>query len=1110
MLSKKCFGLFLAVLVVVSLAACSLAQDAYRTSADLVVYGKIFTAEGSKIVEAFAVKDGKYVYVGDRKGAEAFVEAGKTEVVDYTGKGLVMPGCGNGHAHYMLGYALNTIGTTIGYEDDAENFMTEILPAAVKKARDTGAKAVFGQGWSLLHFGEHILTRQELDAVCSDIPMYFLDDECHKALTNTLMLVKAGIMKEDGTVLKTEIRGGEIQVDADGIPTGFLSEQAQTYVRSFLDDIYTLDMAAANLAEIEHHMLSEGYTMYTEGWGNYFVNTNYYKAAQQLDKAGKLHFVLGIPYEIESWMNVDEALAGAIEAKKFASERVMPRWIKLLMDGTVESGTGFVDPLYPDGHQGIPNWTEEELTDLTRKANADGLTMHIHALGNKAVNCVVSAFANGGKDEMRNTLVHVRNVNPDDYKRMVEHNMYVTSGVTWHHGSAGMAEYLREHGATPIGQEDKSYPFKSFFDNNIPVSIHSDYPALSGSPDDPFGIMEIAVTGVLHSENGTPWWPEELVTREQALNAMTIGCARQMFIEDERGSIREGKYADFLLVNKDVLTCPVTEIHTAKPEATYFEGKKVYEAASSAPTLDELKAEIRAQYGENKPITDGKYDQSLAVKCVNGTFVGKNIDGVITYKGIPFVGRQPVGNLRWKAPVDVVPDDGVYEAYYNGKTPVQNEDLYESASLYVQGEDCLYLNVWKADEAFSEKKPVMVWIHGGAYEYGGTVDPEYELHNFVKENPDVIAVSIAYRLGVFGFFHLSHLPDGKDYPDAQNLGLMDQMMALKWIHENIANFGGDPDNVTIWGESAGAGSVTMLPLIEGSHKYFKRVIAQSGTPVLSRTTEQSINDTNEVMEMLGCKTVADLQKVDVEKLLAALEKLGDMRIGPERDGKYLTLDPYEAYAKGAAKDIDFMQGCNKDEMNYFLVSFGGIESFMDSYGKRWAKSITQLTDEEKSLVESFCNDIKGDIYEPLCRLYDQIWFIAPLFRMSENQTKAGGKSYTYFFTVESSVPLMKSGHAVELASVFNDPKRSLETGIAFDEAFSKTMRKMWVQFAKTGNPSLTADISPDGKAHEWPLYDLENKQIMILDEFNFHPEKESERKILDWDRCYFLTKYYCL
>ena len=532
-------------------------------------------------------------------------------------------------------------------------------------------------------------------------------------------------------------------------------------------------------------------------------------------------------------------------------------------------------------------------------------------------------------------------------------------------------------------------------------------------------------------------------------------------------------------------------------------------AAEAAKTLSETKEEMRAKYGENKRIADGNYDKSLAVKCVNGTFVGKKNDGVIAYKGIPFVGKQPVGNLRWKAPVDVVPDDGVYEAYYNGKTPCQSDYAAQVASVYVRGEDCLYLNVWKADDG-GTKKPVMVWIHGGAFTAGGTVEPREEGTNFVKENPDVIFVSIEYRLGVFGFLHLSHLPDGKDYPDAQNLGLMDQMMALKWIHENIESFGGDPDNVTIWGESAGGDSVTTLPLIEGSHKYFKRVIAQSGTPVLSRTPQQAIEDTNEFMDILGCKTVAELQKMDVEKLLVALNDLGDMRIGPERDGKYLPLDPYEAYANGAAKDIDILQGCNKDEMNFFMAESGVGDPFIEQYTKRFAKNSAPLTDKEKALVESFCKDVKGEKAEQFCRLYDQIWFIAPLFRISENQTKAGGKSYTYYFTVESSVPLMKSGHGVELSTIFNHPEETLVAGRAFDEKFSKTMRKMWVQFAKTGNPSLSADISPDGKAHEWPLYDLENKSVMVLDEFNIHPAKESELKLLDWERTYFLTKYFCL
>ena len=551
-----------------------------KSGADLVVIGKIFTSENNQMAEAFAVKDGKYVYVGDKKGAEQYIVNGKTEVVDYTGKGLVMPGCGNGHAHYSMANAIKLVGATVGLEDNASKFLTEIVPAAVKQARDAGAKSLFGFGWNVHVFESNMPTRQQLDAICSDIPMYFSDNEGHKGLANTALLVKAGIMKADGTVLKKDgdILGGEIVMGTDGTPTGYLKEQAGTYARSFLDNesLFSLDIASDILPKIEQQLLSEGYTMYLDGWGSYFFNTNFYQAAQQLDNAGGMHFVLGLSYEIESWMNIDEALAKAADAKRFASTRVKPNWIKLFMDGTVETGTGFVDPLYPDGHQGLPNWSEEQLTDMTRVANENGVTMHVHVMGNKGVTRIVNAFVNGGKDEMRNTLVHVRNIDEADYKRMADHHIYVTSGVLWHYGPDGLAEYMREHGIVPAGQEDKSYPMKSYFDNGIIVTTHSDYPALSGSPDDPFGIMEIAVTGMLTGVSGKPYWTEELVTREQALTALTINCAKQMFIEDERGSIKTGKYADFLLVDKDVLTCPVNEIHDAKPAATYFEGKKVY------------------------------------------------------------------------------------------------------------------------------------------------------------------------------------------------------------------------------------------------------------------------------------------------------------------------------------------------------------------------------------------------------------------------------------------------------------------------------------------------------------------------------------------------------
>jgi para-nitrobenzyl esterase len=333
-------------------------------------------------------------------------------------------------------------------------------------------------------------------------------------------------------------------------------------------------------------------------------------------------------------------------------------------------------------------------------------------------------------------------------------------------------------------------------------------------------------------------------------------------------------------------------------------------------------------------------------------------------------------------------------------------------------------------------------------------------------------------------------------------------MALKWVHENIEAFGGDPDNVTIFGESAGAASVTLLPLVKGSHQYIKRLIAESGTIALTRSTEEAVACTDEIMNTLGCTTIAELQKVDEEKLVEASGALG-LRVAPERDGKYLPTDLFEAYANGAVKDVDIILGCNKDEANW-LVHFSGVDGFKMWAADRKAWKISKLPDEEKKLIESFCADVKGEDYESDRYLYDQLWFKAPLIRLAEEQTKGGGKAYIYYFTPESSLPYMKCGHETELASVFNHPEETFFTGRAFDETFGKTMRKMWFQFAKSGDPSLSADISPDGKPYEWPLYDLEEKKVMVLDEFNIHPEKESEIGIVDWERIYSLTRYYWL
>jgi len=529
-----------------------------------------------------------------------------------------------------------------------------------------------------------------------------------------------------------------------------------------------------------------------------------------------------------------------------------------------------------------------------------------------------------------------------------------------------------------------------------------------------------------------------------------------------------------------ILTCGTTTVLTSC----------VAENDNPAPSAPE------SQTGVNKKITDGNYDKALAVKCINGTFVGRKTDNVIAYKGIPFVAQQPVGGLRWKAPVEYTADNGVYEAYAYEKGACQAEGIVSA-----MGEDCLYLNVWKAEDQTAEKKPVMVWIHGGAFVGGGTGMDLFDCTNFIKENPEVIVVTVAYRLGVMGFLHLSHLPDGKAYPDAQNLGLLDQKMALKWVHENIAGFGGDPGNVTIWGESVGAASCTLQSLIKGSQNYFQKTIAQSGSPAVTRSTEEAVACTDGIMKALGCKTVSDLLKIDAKRLVEAASPYA-LNTFPERDGEILPLEPHTAYANGAAKNITFLQGCNKDEFNFFALTMG-TDNFIAWAADRKAKKFAQMTDDEIALVNSYLSDQQGENWEPDCRLFSQSWFLAPCMRMSENQTTAGGKSYTYFYRVEASTPKLKAAHGEELPIVFCHPDQT-----DIDPTFCKTMRKMWVEFAKTGNPSLTAEQSPDGKAKEWPLYDTAEKRVMVLDVNDIRPAQESEVKIVDWTKSYFLTKYY--
>ena len=191
-----------------------------------------------------------------------------------------------------------------------------------------------------------------------------------------------------------------------------------------------------------------------------------------------------------------------------------------------------------------------------------------------------------------------------------------------------------------------------------------------------------------------------------------------------------------------------------------------------------------------------------------------------------------------------------------------------------------------------------------------------------------------------------------------------------------------------------------------------------------------------------------------------------------------------------------LQGCNKDEMNTFL-GVVGVDVWNAWADSRLEEKRAQLTDAEKVLVQRYMDAVPGERYEATVRLFSQIMFIAPQIRLSEAQAKAGGKSYTYYYTVESALPLIKSGHASELSVVFNHPEFQDFTGRTYDEAFCRAMRKLWIQFARTGTPSPA-----------WPLYNLEDKPVMVLDEKDIHPATESELNIVDWEKSYFLTNYY--
>ena len=498
---------------------------------------------------------------------------------------------------------------------------------------------------------------------------------------------------------------------------------------------------------------------------------------------------------------------------------------------------------------------------------------------------------------------------------------------------------------------------------------------------------------------------------------------------------------------------------------------------------------VRASYGVNRVI-EGDYDPSLAVRCHNGTFVGKRDGDIDVFRGIPFA-KPPVGELRWKRPEPIDADDRVFEAYFNGKSPIQTEWPTEQASYYPQGEDCLYLNIWCDKDRGSSGKTVMVFIHGGSYGWGGTADPIYDGAALVKAHPEIVLVSIGYRIGMMGFIDLSYLKGGEDFPDAPNLGLLDQIEALRWVQKNIAAFGGDSDNVTLFGESAGGGSVSLLPMIQEAKGLFRRVIGQSGSVALTFSKEECHDFTRRLIKKTKATCMDDLMALSEAQLMAANEELNTYNNFPQRDGRLIPLDPYQAYFDGTTADVDMLMGTNSNELNYWIGEIGGIVPFRLGMPVKFENDLRILTKTDKNRVKQFMELKNSASIWRIVEFYNEIMFRLPVVRQAEGQSRNGGRMYVYYWTEPSSIRYMGACHAVELAYVFGNRRETIYTGSPADKKLTRRVQDMWVNFARTGDPS-TEDMS-------WPQYSGAKRDTMVISKDDMRVEcdvLEEQRRLL--------------
>lgn len=464
----------------------------------------------------------------------------------------------------------------------------------------------------------------------------------------------------------------------------------------------------------------------------------------------------------------------------------------------------------------------------------------------------------------------------------------------------------------------------------------------------------------------------------------------------------------------------------------------------------------------------GSYDTVHAVKCSNGIFVGREADGILSFKGIPYA-QQPVGALRWK-PVSVAGDcDSVFEAYNFGKIAVQTG----ADPRLTQGEDCLSLNVWVNPADTAAAKPVMVYIHGGSYGWGSSAEPMFNCTNFVRNHPEMVLVTINYRLGLYGFIDFSEVEGGEAYAESGNLGLLDQIVALQWVRRNIAAFGGNPDNVTVFGESAGAGSVSLLPLIPQSKGLFHRAIMESGSIALTYSRRECLPLAQRLLKATGATDMSQLAALSPQALREANEGINRYNNFPERDGVVIPENLYEAYRTGGSSSVAMLMGTNAQESRFWIDKVGGINMFRLKIPVLFESNMKPVDKAVRDSVERFVDNYPLGRTWAISEFYTEAMFRLPALAMADSRVANGATTYVYYWTRQSALPYMEACHAVELAYVFGNLDQTMYTGDNIYVPLSRQVQQMWVNFAKNGNPGLDS--------LQWLPYDTVTRPTMVLD-----------------------------